>query len=255
MPRVDNKTVIVTGGASGIGAETARLLVREGGKVVIADLNEAAGKALAAELGEAALFFRLDTTVESEWETCIAATLARFGGLHGVVNAAGVGVGGDVEEVPLEDFRRVYRINGLGVFLGCKHGVLAMKGNPPDRPGSIVNISSVLGLRGMGRAPAYAASKGAVRLLSKNVAIHCGTMGYPIRCNSVHPGWIDTPMIAPRLATTIDNMTGRQYLEGLHPMGRLGRPEEIARMILFLISDESSFSTGAEFVADGGVTA
>ena len=255
MPRVDNKTVIVTGGASGIGAETARLIVREGGKVVIADLNEATGKALAAELGDAALFFRLDTTVEREWEACIAATLARFGGLHGVVNAAGVGVGGDVEEVSLEDFRRVYRINGLGVFLGCKHGVLAMKGNPPDRPGSIVNISSVLGLRGMGRAPAYAASKGAVRLLSKNVAIHCGTMGYPIRCNSVHPGWIDTPMIAPRLTMTIDNMTGRQYLEGLHPMGRLGRPEGIARMILFLVSNESSFSTGAEFVADGGVTA
>lgn len=255
MPRADNKVVIVTGGASGIGAESARLIVREGGKAVIADLNDAAGTALAAELGDAAMFFHLDTTIESQWEACIAATRTRFGGLHGVVNAAGVGIGGDVEEASLADFQHVYRINGLGVFLGCKHGVLAMKANPADQPGSIVNISSVLGLRGMGRAPAYAASKGAVRLLSKNVAIHCGTMGYPIRCNSVHPGWIETPMIAPRLAATIDNMNGRQYLESLHPMGRLGRPEEIARLILFLVSDESSFSTGAEFVADGGVTA
>ena len=255
MPRVDKKTVIVTGGASGIGAETARLIVREGGKAVIADLNEAAGTALAAELGASALFCRLDTTVEAEWEACIAADTDARGVDHAVQAAVALQGGGDVEEVSLEDFRRVYCINGLGVFLGCKHGVLSMKANPADRPGWIVNISSVLGLRGMGRAPAYAASKGAVRLLSKNVAIHCGTMGYPIRCNSVHPGWIDTPMIAPRLAMTIDNMNGRQYLEGLHPIGRLGRPEEIARLNLFLISDESSFSTGAEFVADGGVTA
>lgn len=252
MARVENKVVLISGGASGIGAATARLVVREGGKAVIADRDEAKGTALAAELGVAAHFVPLDVVQEASWQAAVAAAAQRFSGLHGLLNAAGVGVRNTIEDCSLEEYRRVNDINSLGTFLGCKTAIPAMKASGG---GSIVNISSVLGLRGMGRAPAYAASKGAVRLLSKNVAIHCGTMGYPIRCNSVHPGWIDTPMIAPRLAMTIDNMSGRQYLEGLHPMGRLGRPEEIARLILFLVSDESSFSTGAEFVADGGVTA
>jgi NAD(P)-dependent dehydrogenase (short-subunit alcohol dehydrogenase family) len=121
--------------------------------------------------------------------------------------------------------------------------------------GSIVNISSVLGLRGASYAMAYCASKGAVRSLTKNVAMHCAQMKYGIRCNSVHPGYIDTPMIAPRLSGTIDNMTGRQWLEALHPLGRLGRAAEVADMILCLLSDESTFSTGSEFVCDGGLTA
>ena len=121
--------------------------------------------------------------------------------------------------------------------------------------GSIVNISSVLGLRGASYAMAYCASKGAVRALTKNVALHCAQMKYNIRCNSVHPGYIDTPMVAPRLDQNVGNMTGRQYLEELHPLGRLGRAEEVAGMIIFLLSDESTFSTGSEFVCDGGLTA
>ncbi|MGZ5907132.1 MAG: SDR family oxidoreductase, partial [Reyranella sp.] len=121
--------------------------------------------------------------------------------------------------------------------------------------GSIVNISSVLGLRGASYAMAYCASKGAVRTLTKNVALHCAQMKYNVRCNSVHPGYIDTPMIAPRLGQTVGNRSGRQDLEELHPLGRLGRPEEVANMILFLLSDESTFSTGSEFVCDGGLTA
>jgi NAD(P)-dependent dehydrogenase (short-subunit alcohol dehydrogenase family) len=230
MPRLENKVVLLSGGASGIGAETARLIAREGGKAVVADRDEAKGRALAAEL----------------------ASVERFGRLHGLLNAAGVGVRNSIEDCTLAEYRRVNDINSLGTFLGCKTAIPALK---QSGGGSIVNISSVLGLRGASYAMAYCASKGAVRTLTKNVALHCAQMKYNIRCNSVHPGYIDTPMIAPRLGQAVGNRSGRQDLEELHPLGRLGRPEEVANMILFLLSDESTFSTGSEFVCDGGLTA
>jgi NAD(P)-dependent dehydrogenase (short-subunit alcohol dehydrogenase family) len=252
LPRLENKVVLLSGGASGIGAATARLVVSEGGKAVLADRDEAKGKALAEELGAAALFVALDVTSEAAWEKAVAAAVDRFGGLHGLLNAAGVGVRNSIEDCTLEEYRRVNDVNSLGTFLGCKAAIAAMK---QSGGGSIVNISSVLGLRGAAWAMAYSASKGAVRLLTKHVALHCAQMKYNIRCNSVHPGYIDTPMIAPRLAAPVGNMSGRQWLEELHPLGRLGRPEEVASMILFLLSDESSFSTGSEFVCDGGLTA
>ncbi len=252
MARLKDKVVLISGGASGIGAETARLVVREGGRAVIADRDEAKGQAVAAELGKASQFVPLDVTQEAHWQKAVADTVAAFGGLHGLLNAAGVGVRNDIESCTLEEYRRVNDINAMGTFLGCKHAVPAMK---ESGGGSIVNISSVLGLRGAAYALAYSASKGAVRTLSKNVALYCAFMKYNIRCNSVHPGYIDTPMIAPRLAQTTGNMSGRQWLEELHPLGRLGRAEEVASMILFLLSDESSFSTGSEFVCDGGLTA
>ena len=246
--------MVISGGASGIGAATTRLAAGEGANVVLADLPAQAEQAaaVAVGIGARAVVVPLDVTVEADWQLVMADTLARFGRVDGLLNAAGIGVAQSIEECSLEDFRRVNRVNGLGVFLGCKHAVPAMR---RSGGGSIVNISSVLGLRARAGAPAYAASKGGVRLLTKSVALHCAQSGSNIRCNSVHPGYIDTPMIAPRLAQTIDNMTGRQYLESLHPIGRLGRPEEIAQLIVFLLSDESSFSTGAEFVADGGLTA
>ena len=252
MPRLENKVVLVSGGASGIGAATARLVVREGGKAVLADRDEANGRALASELGAASLFVPLDVTQEPAWQKAVADTVATFGALHGLLNAAGVGVRNDIESCTLEEYRRVNDINSMGTFLGCKSAIGAMKASGG---GSIVNISSVLGLRGAAYAFAYCASKGAVRTLSKNVALYCAYMKYNIRCNSVHPGYIDTPMIAPRLDQPVGNMSGRQWLEELHPLGRLGRPEEVANMILFLLSDESSFSTGSEFVCDGGLTA
>ena len=257
MPRLENKVVLISGGASGIGAETARLVVREGGKAVVADRDEAKGRALAEELGEAALFVPLDVTDEAAWTKAVAATVEVFGGLHGLLNAAGVGVRNSIEDCTLADYRRVNDVNSMGTFLGCKHAIPAMARTIKERggAGSIVNISSVLGLRGASYAMAYCASKGAVRSLTKNVALHCAQMKYGIRCNSVHPGYIDTPMIAPRLSATVDNMSGRQWLEELHPLGRLGTAEEVANMILFLLSDESAFSTGSEFVCDGGLTA
>ncbi len=252
MPRVENKVVLISGGASGIGAASARLVVREGGKAAIADRDEAKGKALAAELGAAAHFVPLDVVREASWQEAVAATTQRFGGLHGLLNAAGIGVRNSIEDCSLEEYRRVNDINAMGTFLGCKAAIPAMK---DSGGGSIVNISSVLGLRGAAQAMAYCASKGAVRTLTKNVALHCATMKYGIRCNSVHPGYIDTPMIAPRLAQNVGNMSGRQSLEEMHPLGRLGRAEEVAYMILFLLSEESGFSTGSEFVCDGGLTA
>ncbi|HZX87095.1 MAG TPA: SDR family oxidoreductase, partial [Reyranella sp.] len=215
------------------------------------------GRALAGELGDAVHFVALDVTDETAWNKAVAATVERFGGLHGLLNAAGVGVRNSIEDCSLADYRRVNDINGLGTFLGCKAAIPAMKKAAMTHVGggSIVNISSVLGLRGASYAMAYCASKGAVRLLTKHVALHCAQMKYNIRCNSVHPGYIDTPMIAPRLDQPVGNMSGRQWLEELHPLGRLGRAEEVAAMILFLLSDESSFSTGSEFVCDGGLTA
>lgn len=252
MPRLENRVVLLSGGASGIGAETARLVVREGGKAVLADRDEAKGRALAAELGAAGHFVALDVTQEPSWQAAVAVAVEQFGALHGLLNAAGIGVRNTIEDCTLEEYRRVNDINSLGTFLGCKLAIPAMKASGG---GSIVNISSVLGLRGAAHAMAYSASKGAVRTLTKNVALHCAQMKYNIRCNSVHPGYIDTPMIAPRLEQNVENMTGRQFLEELHPLGRLGRPEEVANMILFLLSDESTFSTGSEFVCDGGLTA
>jgi 3(or 17)beta-hydroxysteroid dehydrogenase len=252
LPRLENKTVLISGGASGIGAATARQVVQEGGHAMLADRDAAAGTTLAAELGEQALFTPLEVTDEASWQAAVAASLEAFGALHGLLNAAGVGAPSNIETCTLDEWRRVNDINSLGTFLGCKSAIAAMR---QSGGGSIVNISSVLGLRGAAQAMAYNASKGAVRSLTKNVAMHCAQTKSNIRCNSVHPGYIDTPMIAPRLDASVGNMSGRQWLEELHPLGRLGKAEEVASMIVFLLSDESTFSTGSEFVCDGGLTA
>jgi NAD(P)-dependent dehydrogenase (short-subunit alcohol dehydrogenase family) len=251
LSALTDKTFIISGGVSGIGAATARIAHNRGANLVLTDLNEGAGAAIVKELGQRVLFLRHDVTKEAEWISVVAETKRRFGKLDGILNSAGVGRVASVEDCTLDEFRFVNAVNATGTFLGCKHGVLAMK---ETGGGSLVNISSVLGLRGMNGAPAYCASKGSVRLLSKSVAQHCASMRYNIRCNSVHPGWIETPMVTPRIDQSPDPAETRARMEKMHPIGRLGRPEEIGALCIFLLSDESSLITGAEFVADGGLT-
>ena len=252
MGRVEGKVALITGGASGIGRASAELLAAEGARVVIADIDETGAAAVARGIGEAALMMRLDVTSEDDWRAAIAGTLEAFGQLHVLVNSAGVSVLKNVEDTTLEEWRFVNGVNLDGTFLGCKHAIPAIK---ESGGGAIINLSSVSGLVGGHNLAAYNASKGGVRLLTKSVALHCARKGYNIRCNSVHPTFIDTPILEPILARAEDPELMRQKLARQVPIGRLGQPEEVAAGILYLASDESAFMTGAEFVLDGGVTA
>ena len=255
MGRLTNKTIIVTGAASGIGRACAELFVREGANVLLGDINESGGQTIAAQLGEQALFVKLDTGVEADWENAIEAAQKRWSRVDGIGNIAGIDVNDDdVERCRPDQWRKVQRVNLDGVFLGTKHGVLAMKS---AGGGSIVNISSIFALVSdpFGESIAYTASKGGVRLLTKSAAMHCAKHRYGIRVNSIHPGFIETPMVADDLARAADPEVERAAIAGRHPIGRLGRPEEIANAALYLLSDESAFVTGAEFAIDGGYTA
>lgn len=254
MPgRVEGKVALITGAASGLGAATARMLVREGAQVALTDLNEEAGQALAKELGMAARFWRLDVTQEEDWSSVVDAVLVTFGRLDVVVNNAGIGIAKDVEALSLKEWRLVNAVNLDGVFLGCKHGIRGMR--QCGAKGSIINMSSVAGLVGAAALPAYCASKGGVRLLSKSVALHCAKQGYGIRCNSVHPVFVDTPMVDSLAGLTGDVAKGKERMAKGIPIGRLGEPDEVAYAVLYLASDESRLMTGSEFVLDGGATA
>ena len=254
--RLRDKIALITGGASGIGAASARRFVEEGARVVICDLQAEKGEALAAELGEAARFVRLDVTSRESWSLAMPAALGGFGNLTTVVNCAGVSIPANIEDETLEGFHRTMAINVDGVFLGCKHGVAALKGG---RGGSIVNLGSTLGVRAGAIFPAYSASKGAVRLLTRSVALHCAEQGYDIRVNAVLPGAIHTEMVEGYVAAGVAaGGTREAVVEGfasVHPMKRLGRPNEPAEAIVFLASDESSFTTGADLPVDGGFLA
>jgi 3(or 17)beta-hydroxysteroid dehydrogenase len=248
--RIAGKTAIVTGGASGIGAAIAATLSAEGARVVISDLNEEAGADLAVTLRDA-VFIRHDVTLESEWKSCLASVEDCFGGLDIIVNNAGVmPATKTIEDTSYDEWKRVMSVNMDGVFLGVKHGIGAMK----DRGGAIVNVSSIMGLVGQSIVGAYSASKGGVRLFTKSAAIECANLGYPIRINSVHPGYIDGGMFAV-MADEFGADSLRERFAAKTPMKRLGTPEEIAKGVLFLVSDDASFSTGSELVLDGGYTA
>ncbi|MCE2566138.1 glucose 1-dehydrogenase [Komagataeibacter sp. FNDCF1] len=255
MGRVSGKVALVTGAALGIGKATALLLAREGARVVVADMKEQEGHAVVAEIeaaGGEALFVSLNVTVEEDWSQAMAAIEKQFGRLDIAVNNAGIAYTGTVESTSLADWRRVQAVNLDGVFLGTRHAVEAMK---PHGGGSIVNLSSIEGLVGDPTLAAYNASKGGVRLFTKSAALHCARSGYKIRVNSVHPGYIWTPMVQGLTAETPDQVAARQKLIDLHPLGHLGEPDDIAYGILFLASDESRFMTGSELVIDGGYTA
>lgn len=264
MGRVTGKIAIVTGAAKGIGAASARALAREGAKVICTDLDETAGEAVVAEIQRAggdAVFMRHDVCDESQWESVTKLAEDRYGGLHIVVNNAGIAPeGGPIEDKSLEDWRHTIAVDLDSVFLGCKHGIRTIKKTTAKgASGSIINISSILGLVGSSNAADYVAAKGGVRLLTKAAALECADAGYRIRVNSVHPGYIDTPMVRnvaekgmPGLAESGNEVIA--LLTMLHPIGRLGVADEIANTVLFLASDESSFTTGAELVVDGGYT-
>lgn len=256
MGRMSSKVAIVTGGASGMGKATAMLLAREGAAVAVSDLNVEAGQAVADAIGAAggrALFVRHDVTSENGWQDAMAATLRAFGKLSVAVNNAGVGTPfGSVEELSLEDWRKVMAVNMEGVFLGTKYAIEAIRSS--GEGGSIINFSSTMGMVGSPSTAAYVASKGAVRSFTKSAALHCARQRYGIRVNSVHPGWIRTPMSAGALDTLAASGQGNKALE-LTPIGRLGEPDDVAYGVLYLASDESSFVTGSELVIDGGYLA
>ena len=248
--RLAGKVALISGGARGMGAAEARLFAREGAQVVVADVLESEGKAVAAEVsagGGQSVFARLDVTSEADWVQAIALAVSRFGKLNVLVNNAGIGGSSRVEDTTAEAWDRVMGVNAKGVFLGTKAAIPAMR---RAGGGSIVNIASQLGLVGMeDSSPQYTASKGAVRLLTKTTALQYAREG--IRCNSVHPGPILTPMTEQRRA---DPVVYKRMLSRI-PLGRYGRPEEVALAVLYLASDEASFVTGSELVIDGGWTA
>lgn len=251
MDRFAGKVAFVTGAASGIGKAAARLFAEQGAKVVVADINRTDGAAVAAEIGAAAAFVALDVTSEASWETALAEAERIFGGVNILANVAGISPGDTIEDASLEHWRKIHAICLEGVFLGCKHGVPLI-----DRSGggAIVNISSVAGLVGVPNLASYSSAKAGVRNLTKTVAMHCTKKGYAIRCNSIHPGSIETPILAQVHHGVIDERHVRGRVKAI-PMRRIGQPEEVAKPILFLASDDASYITGIELVVDGGFMA
>ncbi|UGT60546.1 glucose 1-dehydrogenase [Nocardia asteroides] len=237
MGRVDGKVALISGGARGMGAAHARLLVAEGAQVVIGDILDDEGKALAEEIGAGARYVHLDVTQPEEWDAAVAVAVQEFGSLTVLVNNAGIVNGAPIHKFDLEQWRRILDVNLTGTFLGLRAVVPAMK---KAGTGSIINVSSIEGLRGAPWAHGYVATKWGVRGLAKSAALELAPLG--IRVNSLHPGLIRTPMTEniPDDMVTI-------------PMGRPAAPEEVATFVLFLAGDESSYATGAEFVVDGGL--
>ena len=239
MARVSGKVALISGGARGMGAAHAKRLVDEGARVVIGDLLDEAGEATAAELGDNARYVHLDVTKPEDWDAAVATAVAEFGGLDILVNNAGIVNFAPIEEYTLEQWNLIIAINLTGTFNGIKAAIPALK---ESGAGSIINISSTAGLKGVAALPGYTAAKFAVRGLTKEIAIDLGK--YNIRANSIHPGNIRTPMT-----------DGLDVDQSSVPLARMGEVSELSNLVLFLASDESSFSTGAEFVADGGETA
>lgn len=255
--RMAGKKVFITGAAQGLGAAMAKGVAAEGAKVSITDVNAPGAEKVAAEINAkhgagTAFAYELDVTNEEQWIAALERANAAMGGISGLVNNAGISSReGGIEELSLEGFRRLMSVNVDSVFLGAKHGIKYLAKN---QPGSIVNISSIAGLIANHTSPGYNASKAAVWLLSKNIALYCAKKGLDVRSNTIHPTFIDTPILDP-----IRNMFGKDEAEAKLgrqvPMGRIGKPEEIAAAAIYLLSDESRFITGSELKVDGGISA
>lgn len=256
--RLEGKVALITGAAQGIGKETATIFAREGAIVVVSDINDSLGASVAKEIGGHSIYLHLDVAIEDDWKDVISTILKRFGKLNILVNNAGItgfqdGFGPqDPENTSLDSWRKVNAVNFDGTFLGCKYAISAMKSSVS---GSIINISSRSGLVGIPGASAYAASKAAVRNHTKSVALYCCQQGYQIRCNSVHPAAILTPMWEPMLGTGADLEMNMAAIAKDIPMGKMGTAEDVANAALFLASDESKYITGIELNIDGGLLA
>jgi len=248
MGRLDGKVAIVTGAAKGLGEADARLMAREGARVILTDIDEAGGARVAQEIGAAARFARQDVRDEDGWRALIADVMSREGRLDILVNNAGVVEAGNIENTSAEDWRFVMAVSADGTFFGCKHAVPAMRASGG---GSIINMASVASIDGHPAVTAYCAAKGAVEALTRAVAVHCTQSRLPIRCNSIHPAGMDTPMVA--------SMGAKLAAAGMTPTAdapgtRLGTAEDIAYAVLYLASDESRFVNGQKLVVDNTLT-
>jgi 3(or 17)beta-hydroxysteroid dehydrogenase len=255
MNRVRGKSAVITGAALGIGRACALKLAEEGAAIAVTDVDVVNGSLVAEEIrgrGGDAIFIEHDVADEAGWDHVMKVVIERFKKLDVLVNNAGVALAKDVEHTTLEEWRWLMSINLEGVFLGMKHAIQTMKANGS---GSIVNLSSIEGLVGDPNLAAYNASKGGVRLLTKSAALYCAKAGYNVRVNSVHPGYIWTPMVEKHLRAQGDVAQGRKLLDSLHPIGHVGEPDDVAYGVLYLASDEAKFVTGTELVIDGGYTA
>lgn len=251
--RLKNKVALVTGGGSGIGEAICIRLAEEGATVMVADINEDSARRVAESIGDGAVAIQQDVTSEERWLEVINACVARCGGLDVLVNNAGIAIIGTAEDATLEDWRTTQSVNLDAVFMGTREAIKAMK----STGGSIINISSVEGIIGEPLVAAYNASKGGVRIFTKSAALHCAAQAYPIRVNSVHPGFIGTAMVSDAV-TQLGEEAGLQFQARIMasiPMGRMGEPRDIANGVLFLASEESSYMTGSELVIDGGYIA
>lgn len=242
--RLNGNVAIITGGTGGIGLGIADCFIREGAKVALTDIKEShASKEFMARHPGQVIFLPLDVTDEDQWVTTIDKVEQELGKLTTVINNAGIGGSGALmDEESYDDWKKVIDINLNGTFLGTKHGMRVMKG----RGGSIINMSSIEGFVGLSRAGAYNASKGGTRLLTKSAALDSAANGYNVRINSVHPGFIKTPLVSQELADRMSKLT---------PLGHIGEPEDIGEICVYLASDESKFAMGSEFVVDGGFIA
>lgn len=254
--RLTNKIALITGGSSGIGAAMCQRFAQEGATVIIADITQEQGTALAKSInqqGDKAFFIPLDVTQQSQWQAAITSIVEQHGQLDVLVNNAGIVIPGTVEECTLADWQRTQSVNSDAVFLGTQIAIKTMK----KTGGSIINVSSIEGIIGEAKVAAYNASKGAVRIFSKSAALHCAQSGYNIRVNSLHPGYVATPLVADAVASMPQEqaLEFQQRVLGNIPLGRMAQPSEIAAAAMFLASDDASYITGSELVIDGGYTA
>jgi len=248
MGLLEGRIALVTGGARGIGLAIVERFIVQGARVLIADIDDAGGRALAHAHPGRAVYRRLDVTVDEDWRAALDHVGSSMGSLTTMVNNAGINFTGSIADQSEDDWRATMDINGLGTFLGCRHAVRAMA----QHGGTIINIASANGQRASPSQIAYSASKALILNLTESVALHCGAHGLAIRCNAIAPGVVETPLLRKHIGEFSDENVARKQLGAMHPIGRIGQPEEVAAAAAFLASDESSFMTGSVVNVDGG---